>query len=311
MRASWLGYPQVVLAWWCPLVAVGLWHLLRRLSVRLPARERFVLAMAAAITPLLAMAAPYVPHSPLRDALPWRAPMAWGISSGITDIDGRHPLTALATQLMLAAPAAQLACLMVSFAAGAAKVVRTGRAVAMLAPQQCGDIWITTAPGQPAQDVASTVGLMRPRIVLGPQVAISAEASAIIGHERAHARARHPLWIFIATCVLRSWWWIPGRKAVLAELRLTAELWADQSAREADGTAAVAKALCARIDAMTRSAHQGTMVMRGGTGFLDPGAELTYRAQALSLPPRVIPPWQAWSVRGAAVAIAATVALLL
>ncbi|MEV0265445.1 hypothetical protein AB0I49_29480 [Streptomyces sp. NPDC050617] len=311
MRASWLGYPQVVLACWCPLVAVGLWHLLRRLSVRLPARERFILAMATAVTPLMALAVPYVPHSPLRDALPWRAPMAWGISSGITDVDGRHPLTALTTQLMLAASVAPLVCLVVSFAAGAAKAVRTGRAVAMLAPQRYGDIWITTAPGRAVQDVASTVGLLRPRIILGPQVINSAEASAIIEHERAHARARHPLWIFVATCVLRSWWWIPGRKAVLAELRLTAELWADQYARETEGAAAVAKALCARIEARSRSAHQDVALAGGGTGFLDPGVALTHRAQALARPPQAIPTWQAWTVRAAAVAAVATVALLL
>ncbi|MFK8851700.1 hypothetical protein [Streptomyces sp. Ac-502] len=252
-----------MLAWWCPLVAIGLWHLFRRLSARLPARERFILAMAAAVTPLLAMAVPYVPHSPLRDVLPWRAPMAWGISNGITDIAGHHPLTALGAQLMIAASVAPLASLAVSFAIGVTNAVRTRRAVATLAPRQCGDIWIPMAPGRAAQDVAATVGLMRPRILLSPQVARSAEAPTIIEHERAHAKAHHPLWIFIATCVLRSWWWIPGRGAVLAELRLTAELWADQSAREADGAAAVAKALCARIETMTRPSRQG--IAAGGS----------------------------------------------
>ncbi|GHC36812.1 hypothetical protein [Streptomyces cinnamoneus] len=308
---SWLGYPQVMLAWWCPLVAVGTWHLLSRVSARLPARERFVLAVALAVTPLLAMAVPYLPHSPLRDALPWRAPMAWGISNGITDVDGRHVLSAIAAQLMLAASAVPLASMAVSFVAGAIQVARTGRTVSLLAPQQCGDIWIVHGEGQASQSLASTVGLVRPRIILSSGVAASPEASAIIEHERAHAQARHPLWIFLATCALRSWWWIPGRRAVLAEVRLTAELWADQSAREADGAAAVAKALCAQIEAKAQPARHDVVTPGAGTGFLDPGIELTHRARALAAPPRVMPAWQAWSVRAATAAVVGVLAVLL
>ncbi|MHA7961241.1 M48 family metalloprotease [Streptomyces sp. L500] len=317
---SWLGYPQVLLAWWCPLVAVGLWHALRRLSARLPARERFVLAVGLAVTPLLATAVPYMPHSPLRDALPWRAPMAWGISNGVTDIDGQHVLQALGAQLMLAASVVPLVSIAVSFVAGAVQVARTGRTVALLAPRQCGDVWIVQGEGQAERSLASTVGLVRPRIILGSAVAESSDASAIIEHERAHARAHHPLWIFLATCALRSWWWIPGRKAVLAEVRLTAELWADQNAREADGAAAVAKALCAQIDAKARSARPGLSATGAGgvgavgtvsAGFLDPGIELAHRARALAAPPRVMPAWQAWSVRIATGALVGAVSILL
>lgn len=311
MSTSWLGYPQVVLAWWCPVAAIGLWHLLRRLSVRLPARERFVLAVAAAMTPLLAVAVPYLPDSPLREALPWRAPMAWGISSGITGVDGRHVLSALGTQLMFAASAAPLVSLVVSFTIGVVQVVRTERAVALLAPQQCGDVWVAHAQGEAARNLASTVGLLRPRIVLSSAVAASAEAPAIIEHERAHSRARHPLWIFLATCALRSWWWIPGRKSVLAEMRLAAELWADQDAREAEGAAAVAKALCAQIDARVRPGGQGGAAGGGSTRFLDPGIELAHRARALACPPRTIAPWWAWSVRAVTAAATVTVAILL
>ncbi|UQA94467.1 M48 family metalloprotease [Streptomyces halobius] len=309
MSVSWLGYPQVMLAWWCPLAAVGLWHLLRRGSIRLPARERFVLAVACALTPLLAMAVPYLPHSPLRDALPWRAPVAWGISNGIADIDHGHVLSVIAAQLMFAMSLVPLASMAVSFLAGAFQVVRTGRVFARLEPQQCGDVWIARASGPATRGLASTVGLVRPRIVLGAEVAASAEASAIIQHERAHAEARHPLWIFLATCALRSWWWIPGRKTVLAEVRLAAELWADQSARETDGAAAVAKALCAQIDAA--SPRHGGVAAGGSAAFLDPGTELTCRAEALASPARVIPVWQAWAIRGTTVVMVGAVTLLL
>ncbi|WP_326695888.1 hypothetical protein OG909_32410 [Streptomyces sp. NBC_01754] len=73
MNASWLGCPQVMLAVWCPAAAVGLWHLLRRPATRLPARERFVLTVGVALTPVPAMAVPYLPHSPLREPITGRA----------------------------------------------------------------------------------------------------------------------------------------------------------------------------------------------------------------------------------------------
>ncbi|MDT0459739.1 hypothetical protein RM550_29160 [Streptomyces sp. DSM 41527] len=311
MSTSWLGYPQVMLAAWCPLAAVGLWHLLRRVTVRLPPRERFVLAVAAALTPLLAVAVPYLPHSPLRDALPWRAPIAWGISNGVTGVDPARVFSAVGTQLMFAASVLPLASLAVSFAAGAIRVVRTARAVTMLAPRQCGDIWIVGDTAQAPQSLASTVGLMQPRVILSAAVAESAEAAAIIHHERAHARARHPLWIFLATCTLRSWWWIPGRTAILGEVRLAAELWADQEAREAEGSAAVAKALCAQIDAKARAAGHDLAPAGASTGFIDPGVELTHRARALAASAPVMSTWQVWSIRAAAAVAVAVVALLL
>lgn len=311
MNPSWLGYPQVMLAAWCPLVTVGLWHLLRRLTVRLPPRERFVLAVGTALTPLLAMAVPYLPHSPLRQALPWRAPIAWGISNGITNADPAQVLSAVGAQLMLAASIVPLASLAVSFAAGAAHVVRTARTVTLLAPRQCGDIWIVDDDAEAAQNLASTVGLARPRIILSSAVAESAQASAIIRHEHAHARARHPLWTFLATCALRAWWWIPGRKAILGEMRLAAELWADQDARAAGGAAAVARALCAQIDAQARMAGHDLASAGGGIGFLDPGVELAHRARALADPPRVLPAWQAWSVRVVIAAAVGAAAVLL
>ncbi|MFE7611519.1 M48 family metalloprotease [Streptomyces celluloflavus] len=311
MSANWLGYPQVMLAAWCPLATVGAWHLLRRLTLRLPPRERFTLAVAAALTPLLAVAVPYLPHSPLREALPWRAPIAWGISNGITDADPAHVLSALGSQLILAASVVPLVSLAVSFAAGALRVARTARTVAMLAPRQCGGIWIVDDDAGSPRSLASTVGLVRPRIILAAAVAESAEAPAIIRHERAHARAHHPLWIFLATCALRSWWWIPGRKAILGEMRLAAELRADQEARETYGAAAVARALCAQIEAGSRAAGHGLAPAGGGIAFLDPGVELTHRARALADPPRTLPAWQAWSVRAVIVAAVGAAAILL
>jgi hypothetical protein len=61
------------------------------------------------------MAVPYLPHVPLRACLPWRAPIAWGTSNGITNADP--------AQARSAASIVPPAPLPVSFAAGAAQVV--------------------------------------------------------------------------------------------------------------------------------------------------------------------------------------------
>ncbi|AKJ12237.1 hypothetical protein ABB07_20050 [Streptomyces incarnatus] len=63
-------------------------------------RARAVRPVGAALTPLPTMAVPYLPHSTLRQALPWRAPIAWGISKGITDADPAQVLSAVGAQLM-------------------------------------------------------------------------------------------------------------------------------------------------------------------------------------------------------------------
>ncbi len=67
MSLSWLGYPQFVLALWCPLTALGTWRLTDGVSGRLGARERFSLGVVAAGTPPVALLVPYLPNSPLRN----------------------------------------------------------------------------------------------------------------------------------------------------------------------------------------------------------------------------------------------------
>ncbi|MDA3650135.1 hypothetical protein LZ318_01705 [Saccharopolyspora indica] len=301
MSIAWLGYPQVVLAFWGPLAVIAGWHAAKPVVRRLPPRERFLLAVLVSMTPFLAMSVPYLPESPLRDAVPWRAPLAWGISNPVF-VGADDLLTVVAGEVLLLLFVLPIASLAASFALGFAQVVRGARRVAALMPERCDDLWLVRS----GEKVACTVGLFRLRIVLDRSTAESAAAAAIIEHERAHARARHPLWIFVATCLLRAWWWIPGKHAVLAEVRLSAELWADERARAALGAPAVARALRAQIDAVA-----GWDLVRAGTGFLDPHVELVRRAHALAAPPKSLPVWRAWAVRAVAALAAGLVVVLL
>ncbi|RKT87262.1 hypothetical protein SAMN05421805_102325 [Saccharopolyspora antimicrobica] len=301
MSIDWLGYPQVVIALWGPLAVLSGWHAAKRVIRRLPPRERFFLAVLVSMTPFLAMSVPYLPESPLRDAVPWRAPLAWGISNPVL-VDGDDLLTVVACEVLLLLFVLPIASLAASFALGFAQVIRGARRVAALAPERRDDLWLVRS----REKVACTVGLFRPHIVLDRATAESAAAPAIIEHERAHARARHPLWIFLATCLLRAWWWIPGRRAVLAEVRLAAELWADERARAALGAPAVARALRAQVDAMA-----GRDLVPTGTGFLDPHVELVHRAHALAAAPKNLPAWRTWAVRAAAALAAGLVVVLL
>ncbi|MER7015746.1 M56 family metallopeptidase [Saccharopolyspora sp. NPDC000359] len=285
MSTDLLGYPQIVVTVWGPLAAIALWHATRPLTRRLPPRERFVLAVLTAMTPLLAMSVPYLPGSPARD-LPWRAPHAWGITNYVFPIDPQDVVATASAYVFHAVWVLPFASLAVSFAAGAVQVVRTARRVAALAPERRGEVWLVRSD---RLGVACTVGLLRPRILLGSGVP-PAHAPAIIAHERVHAAARHPLWIFLATCSLRAWWWLPGWRAVLAEARLAAELRADQGAREAQGAGAVAKALLAHLDVAASPAVASSTFAARNTEFV-------HRARALATPPRDVPAAQLWSAR--------------
>ncbi|MBF6507777.1 hypothetical protein IU422_08465 [Nocardia farcinica] len=297
MSTGLLGYPQIVVTIWGPLATIALWRAARPATRRLPPRERFVLAVLTAVTPLLAMSVPYLPGSPARD-LPWRAPHAWGITNYVFHVDRQDVVGTAAAHLFHALWVLPFASLAASFAIGAVQVVRTARRVAALAPERNGEVWLVHS-----DQMACTVGLLRPRILLGSAVP-AAHVPAIVAHERVHAKARHPLWIFVATCSLRAWWWIPGWRAVLDEARLAAELWADQGARETRGAGAVAKALLAQLDVASSPAE-------ASSGFAAHRSELAHRALALAAPPREIPAPQLWLARATGgLAIALVIVLL-
>lgn len=272
---SWelLGYPQVVLAIWCPVAVLGLWRLVLPLLVRLRPQERFTATFVLCSIPLVAVFVPYLPYSALREALPWRAPIAWGVSNMPTEA-GEPFAVALTLVLLSTVP-------FISIAVSALYAVVQLRSALRVAGAQVtasrGELAVVKTPGF----VACTVGLIRPRILVGSDVIDSPFMATILEHERAHARHRHALWIFIATVILRSWWWVPGRRAMLDDLALSAELWADGDARASHGAGAVAGALAAHA---TGNAAPPLRSPLAGAAFIDPLVSLTRRAQALSAP---------------------------
>ncbi len=102
---------------------------------------------------------------------------------------------------MLAAMFLPLLSLVVSFSAGLCQVAQTYRRISALAPRREGQVWIVQSDRVAPEFTACTVGLLRPRIIVSSDVRSS---PAILAHEKSHARARHSLWIFLATCGLRS-----------------------------------------------------------------------------------------------------------
>ena len=88
------------------------------------------------------------------------------------------------------------------------------------------------APNDPA--AADTVGLRRPRVRIAPWFRDSLDPSALaaaIAHERAHARHRDPLRIWLAQIVTDLQWPIPRAAQRFARWRHSLELARDDEAR--------------------------------------------------------------------------------
>ncbi|MFE7202604.1 hypothetical protein ACFU8R_20240 [Pseudonocardia alni] len=272
---AWLGYPQVVLAVWAPLVSLSVWLLARPLLARLRPTDRFRAVVATGLAPVLALCVPYLPASPLRQALPWRAPIAWGITAAA---GGSGPLAALLDVVVVIV----LVSVATSFGLGMGSAVRAWWWVRrVLQPRKVGAMLVVGADRCPPGFGACTVGLFRPRVVVSQALLDSPHGAAVVEHERAHVAALHPLWILLAVCAVRAWWWCPGRRALTAEIRLTAELSADDRARQVVGRAAVASALAAHIDDAGMRAP-----VRHVPAFADRRLEVEARAESLRAPRR-------------------------
>jgi hypothetical protein len=82
---------------------------------------------------------------------------------------------------------------------------------------------------------ARTVGLMRPRVIIPPELANrldDAELAAAFAHEQAHARHRDPLRVWIAQLITDLQWPFLPAKRRLDEWRHALELARDDEARE-------------------------------------------------------------------------------
>ena len=118
----------------------------------------------------------------------------------------------------------------------------------------------------PAPAAYCLPGLVRSRVVvsegtfgrLGPE-----EVAAVLVHERAHLRARHDLVLEAFTVLHRAFPWFGSVREALAEVCLLVEVIADQAARKAHGSRAVARALVELAD----SRAPESALAAGGNGL--------------------------------------------
>lgn len=93
---------------------------------------------------------------------------------------------------------------------------------------------LAALPSRRPRGLACTVGMLRPRVVIDPELARvldDAELRAVVEHERAHARRLDPLRIWLAQLVTDLQWPFPGARARWAAWRRALEISCDDEAR--------------------------------------------------------------------------------
>ena len=230
-----LFYPQFVLALWGPLIVFGGWQLLRGWRATLSPQVRFWLSWSVLVFPLLALFVPYLPDLVLRDVLPYRVPIAWGVFNS-PDITTAPLWVALAVHLPFFLT---FGGLLLAFALGVVEELVAYCRVARLPCTHVGRVRVLHTPG----DAAFTLGVLRPRVYLSENLWQGPHREAILAHERAHAGAYHPLFLATARLSARVWWYLPFVEAALRELELAAELCADEASVRVVGKGSLAGAL--------------------------------------------------------------------
>lgn len=248
-----LLYPQFVIAFWAPLIVFGLWRMTSRWHQQLTPRTRFWLAWGVVTFPLWSFFVPYLPGLPLRDLLPYRVPIAWGVFNS-PDITQEPYWYALAVHLPFFLT---FFGLIAGFVYRVLEEVVAHWQVARLKKTHVDNVQVLHVPGE----AAFTLGVLRPRIYLSESIWRSAHRDAILAHEQAHLRARHPLLLAAARLSVRVWWYIPLAWRVLHELELTIELCADEAAVRTTGRAPLARAMRHAI------AQKGKDLYTPATGF--------------------------------------------
>jgi len=275
-----IGYPQVVLALWGPLLVRAAWVGWRRTAAtRATPRTRAHVAAAVAVAPLLAVLVPFDPSTPLRVLVPWRMPLAYGISDAPTPA-ALHSLAGFLLMLLTVVP---LASIVASFAIGAVEVLVSERRLARAVVARRGDVRVLSERHATGPCVS---GLLFPRIHASGSVLDGPDADVVLAHESSHRRHRHPLLRFVTVCALRAWWWIPGGRSIREDLIAATEEWADDDARRIVGDRRVACALLAAVRAGVSPAGRGPV---GVAGMVGSAGVLERRIQALATPVRDVP----------------------
>ncbi|MFT7765595.1 M56 family metallopeptidase [Clavibacter tessellarius] len=277
MEIAMIGYPEVVLALWGPLLVRAVWLVWRRTAAtRATPRSRAHVATAVAVAPLLAFLVPFDPSTPLRVLVPWRMPLAYGISDAPPS-DALHTLAGFLLMLLTVVP---LASIVVSFAIGAVELAVAERRLAHAVVGRRGRTRVLEEQHASGPCVS---GLLFPRIHASSSVLDGPDADVVLAHEGSHRRHRHPLLRFVTSCALRAWWWIPGGRAIREELVAATEEWADADARRSVGDHRVASALLSALRGSGSPTGRGPV---GVAGMVGSAGVLERRIRALADPVR-------------------------
>ncbi|MBB6015990.1 M56 family metallopeptidase [Deinococcus radiopugnans] len=226
---KYLFYPQFILTVWGPLLVFGLAWLLRPWRQTLAPRAGFWLSLGLLLLPVLMWYVPYLPGLALREWLPYRAPISWGVYNGPQEFT--HWTWWLTTLPFLLGFGGQC----VAAAYGLAEQAVTRWRVRCLPQYRVGRINVLEVPGE----LAFTLSCFRPHIYVSRAVWEGPHRAAILAHEEGHASARHPLLLALALWAARSCWFWPPAQILLHEVRT----WADQQAAQTTGRPALARAL--------------------------------------------------------------------
>ncbi|WP_187351861.1 M56 family metallopeptidase [Allosaccharopolyspora coralli] len=96
------------------------------------------------------------------------------------------------------------------------------------------------------QQVAVTVGLLRPSVVISTglaEILSPAELRAVVAHEQAHAKRRDPLRVLLGQMLAAHLWFLPAAEDMRTRARRSYELAADRDATNRYGQRALAGAL--------------------------------------------------------------------
>lgn len=282
-----LLYPQAVLLL-APALLCIVWAVSRPTLDQVAPRARAVILAALILLPVAAIGVPYLPEFAPHLRLPWRAPIAWGIANfpAQTDWIEHSILTLIAAVLVLVPP-----CALALFLIRASLDARRLRAGLGGEPHRAGFVLV------PGHSVACTIGLWRPAIFLSADIWEGGHGRPILAHEQAHVRGRHNLLMILAGASLTLWWWIPGTRRLLDDLRQALEESADASAVRRHDRIRVARAI---LDSAAADAPTPALAFRGAVN-------LEHRILALSRNPR---PWRTRALLGTS-ALAALLWLVL
>jgi hypothetical protein len=151
---------------------------------------------------------------------------------------------------------------------------------------------LSVVPWRRPKGLACTVGLLRPRVVVDREVAAALDESelrAVLEHERAHARHRDPMRIWLAQVATDLQWPLPGAATRWLAWRRELELRRDDDARASGVDGADLASAIVKVARLSR----GRAAM--GAALVD-GPELETRIARLLGPATRRPSTSRWAI---------------